>query len=109
MLGNHGGGAIDVRSLGGQILATDRAFDNAKARSTACRPAAELNSNTVVLATAWSGAGISGLNLLTSSLGVVNDGFVLPADLEPSDDIGVGTPSNPPPLFTTTGELGVWW
>ncbi len=28
MLGNHGGAVIDVRSLGGRIIAIDRAFDN---------------------------------------------------------------------------------
>ncbi len=92
----------DVRTIGNGTSGTNLV------RSFAGR--VELaNADTVLLATPWSGAGAPGLNLLTSSLGVVNHGVVLPADPDGSDDLGVGTEAAPPPLFASPGSLGVWW
>jgi len=92
----------DVRSVGNGTSGTNLV------RSFAGR--VELaDANTVLLATAWSGAGTPGMNLVTSSLGIVNHGVVLPADLDPSDDSGVSMQTSPAPLFASPSSLGVWW
>ncbi len=160
--GLHGGGVIDARSIGGRILAVDRAFDNVNHDNGAAlnrlwaagdvhllvsgvpnsspRPGKaayrmpvvdvstvgnasagtnELRSfggqvalvgrDTMVLATTWSPIGTPGINLLTSCLGVVNGGIVLPADAFTADDSGVCAPPAPPPLISGATALGVVW
>ncbi len=162
MLGNHGGGQIDIRSLGGRIVAADRAFDNVNHDNASAvnrlwaaldinlfasgainstpvpgpqarqmpvvdvsmagnaqggineirsfgGQVALLGADTLVLATAWSTAGVDGTNLLTSCTPLANGGTVLPADPVTSDDAGMCAPAVPPALFSDASGLGAGW
>ncbi len=158
-----GGGVIDVRSIGGRVLAVDRAIDNVNHSNGAainrvyarddvvlgttgrCNsvvdPTSEpparmavidvstvghgqaglnqirsfsggiqlLSADTVVRATAWGGAGTDGANDLTSNDGILNLGWVLPADTFGQDDIGTSSPAAPPALYATASSLGFVW
>jgi uncharacterized repeat protein (TIGR01451 family) len=149
------GGRIDVRSIGGGITASDRAFDDANrydasavinlaaqgdidlSVSGSVNDGAANNSKAVVstqagkngtggqnLLRAFSGGiGIganaqvladfsanpasNGTNLLTSCLGVTNNGTVKPPDLNLADDAGVCAPTAPTPLVTDCSQFGI--
>jgi hypothetical protein len=68
-----------------------------------------LSPYATVLAGGFSAAGTPGANLLTSCLGLTNQGIVNPADLNTLDDAGVCSPTAPPASFTTAAALGVIW
>jgi len=60
-----------------------------------------------VLANFVGTPGSNGTNLLTSCMGVVNNGTVNPADGVPGDDAGVCAPPAPAPLFEGCGSFNV--
>lgn len=66
-----------------------------------------VGANALVSAAVPAGSGsVQGVNLLTSCLGVTNNGTVNPTDVDGGDDAGVCAPAAPAALYTSCTELG---
>lgn len=107
------GGIIDVRSLKGNIIATDRAFDTANrfnehaAIRLLAGDAINLNVSSAIdngattsekiIANAIGGKdGLDGFNIFSSCNGItISSGLVSPADIDTSDDVGLCPPAHP--------------